>query len=139
MDMHYEATTSFSLSSSFEYHIADYDAKADWNLRTDYQHPVSFVHKADGKGFVAKAGINYAFALTKASTLEIKGDERELPSEKAEDHKTWSIGLVYSWSKWSTDVGVDYLFLTSGITAATLLNEVNWESRSLKLSLSYKF
>ena len=114
-DISFEVMTRLLLSSSLEYHTAYYEAKADWNLREDFQHPVSFTHEADGKGLVIKIGINHFFA----------------------EH--WDIGLTYSWQKWSTDPGYDRVFFATGQTSTQRLNEVNWDSQSVNLSLSYKF
>ena len=39
-----------------EYHDISYDAEANWNLRSDFRHPVSFVHEANGSGILYKLG-----------------------------------------------------------------------------------
>lgn len=114
MDISFEVMTNLFLSSTLEYHRVDYGANANWNLREDFQHPVSFTHEADGKGTAMKFGISHFFA----------------------DH--WGIGLLYSRQKWSASGGYDRLFLATGETITTKLNEVNWDSRSINLLLSYK-
>ena len=94
---------------------ADYEAEADWNLISTFAHPLSFTQAADGKGFVANAGIEYTF----------------IPK--------WNAGLMVGWTKWSTDRGVETLFWSDGDTSPGILNEANWTSKSLNLSISYKF
>ena len=36
--------------ASVEYHDVDYEARGDWNLRGDFEHPRSFKHDAEGSG-----------------------------------------------------------------------------------------
>lgn len=115
MDISLELTTNLSLFSSLEYHLVDYDAKANWSLREDFAHPVSFTHEADGNATAIKIGISHFFV----------------------EH--WAIGLLYSRQKWSAGGGYDRLFLATGQTTTTKLNEVNWDSRSINLSLSCRF
>ncbi|UCG99848.1 MAG: hypothetical protein JSU78_05275 [Deltaproteobacteria bacterium] len=113
MDISFEVMTNLFLSSSLEYHLVDYQARANWNLREDFAHPVSFSHNADGKGTAMKIGISHFFA----------------------EH--WAIGLLYGRQKWSASGGYDYLFLATGETITSKLNEVDWDSRSINLLLSY--
>jgi hypothetical protein len=95
------------LALSFEYHTADYEADAYWNLRG-----FGFTHEADGTGLVAKIGIDHTFS------------------------RHWRVGLLYGWNKWYTDEGIDKIV---GQAETQTLNEVNWTSQSINLSLSYKF
>lgn len=114
IDMCYKIS-NIHLMSSLEYHRADYEASADWNLIDDFQHPVSFIHTADGDGIVIDLGINYILS------------------------GNWSAGFNYCYYSWSTDAGYDTVFLATGQAAVSRLNEVKWESRSFNLSISYKF
>lgn len=52
-----EGANNLSSFLLVEYHIADYYAEANWNLRTDFQHPKSFEHWANGKGYVTSFGV----------------------------------------------------------------------------------
>ncbi|MBN1849761.1 MAG: autotransporter domain-containing protein [Deltaproteobacteria bacterium] len=106
-------TTTFTLSG--EYHDADYSAEADWNLRQDFQHPVSFMHDADGQGTTLKAGFEKAL------------------------NKRWTIGLNYVRHDWSTEPGTDRVFFSNETTSETRLNEVKWESEAVNLSMGYRF
>ncbi len=115
MDAFFKVTKNVSLSSSLEFHTANYKAKADWNLRDDFAHPVSYTHKAKGKGIVIKVGIN--------KTLD----------------KHWNVGLMTIWQDWRTSSGIDKLYFSTGETISTKLNKVDWESKSINLFFSYKF
>lgn len=97
----------------FEYHIADYYAKANWNLRTDFDHPKSFEHTADGYGLLLGLGAGY----------------------KLSDR--WTINLSGDAQSWRIDDGIDRVFFSDGTTAETRLNEVEWKSFSTMLGMSY--
>ena len=99
----------------FEYHWADYEAEADWNLRDVFKHPKSFTHDADGDGWIIRAGLNLVL-------------QRHV-----------ALNFNFDYQDWSTDSGTDKVFLADGDTAKTRLNEVNWTSYSLALGLSVRF
>ena len=105
----------FETFFSYEYHWADYEAEADWNLRDDFQHPKSFTHDADGNGWIFRTGFN--FILQRNIALNFNCDYQD----------------------WSTDSGTDKIYFADGTTAKTRLNEVNWTSYSLGLGLSIRF
>lgn len=48
-----DAGEATRLRFDLEYHYVDYRAEADWNLRDDWAHPVSFVHDTRATGVVA--------------------------------------------------------------------------------------
>ena len=100
---------------SAQNHDAEYEAKADWNLREDFAHPVSFVHFADGEGLTIKTGIEKVF------------------------EEGWRIGLDYIGRNWFTDPGIDTVFFSDGATESTRLNKVTWKSESINLSFGYGF
>jgi len=107
--------SKWTFTTSVEYHWVDYSAEADWNLRDDFQHPRSFKHEADGDGWVAGVGISYAF------------------------NGGFSVGLSGSYLNWKTNPGIDRLFLANGTHVDTRLNEVNWESTSLSVTLGWDY
>ena len=43
----------------YDLYYTDLKAEADWNLRTDFAHPVSFEQVGDGKGYAATLGYTY--------------------------------------------------------------------------------
>jgi hypothetical protein len=114
-DLDFEIIYQIHMISSIEYHTASFEAYADWNLRDDFSHPVSFMHEAEGQGRIINVGINRMFA------------------------ERWLIGLMYGWQEWKTDPGTDTLFWSGGGATRSTLNEVNWESRSVNLSIGYNF
>ncbi|HLC18262.1 MAG TPA: TonB-dependent receptor [Thermodesulfobacteriota bacterium] len=116
----YGADISFTqkdltLRGTFEYHAASYRALADWNLRSDFAHPVSFEHTADGSGYLVALLIDYAVT------------------------ERWSVRGGVDYQDWQTDYGVDRTFFSDGSTSDTRLNEVNWDSLSATLGLGCRF
>ncbi len=105
----------FSGFVRFEYHWADYYAEADWNLRTDFKHPKSFEHEAEGRGYVFRTGGEYYV------------------------NDTWSFNFNWDIQSWETDAGVDRTFFNSGAILETQLNEVNWDSFALRLGATARF
>lgn len=99
----------------FEYHWADYYGSANWNLRSDFQHPKSYEHTADGVGFVFNLGTAYHF------------------------NDRWSIDLNADIQDWETGKGIDRTFFSSGTISETQLNEVNWDSYAIMLGAACRF
>jgi hypothetical protein len=87
------------LTADLVYHQVSYSAKADWNLISQFSHPVSFRQVADGYGLNADAGLVFSLG----------------------QHITFSMGAGYT--NWQTGKGTDRLYLVSGQTNATRLNE----------------
>ena len=108
----FEAVT---LNLYLEHHWANYNAKADWNLRTDYQHPVSFRHSADGTGLIYGLGAAFYF------------------------NPKLALSMALDASRWETDEGTDRVFLTSGAVGYTRLNRVRWDSKTFSLGMTYHF
>lgn len=104
-----------SIMAAYQYHIATYDAKANWNLRSDFQHPVSFEHTGNGSGWVAKLGLSYQL------------------------YTNWAITLTDIYQKWQITNGTDTTFFSDGSIGATKLNEVNWQSNAIQLGARYSF
>ncbi len=99
----------------FEYHWADYYGSANWNLRSDFQHPKSFEHTADGYGLVFRLAAGY--------------------------HVTdrWTLDFCSDIQDWETNAGIDRTFFSNGLTMETRLNEVNWQSKAFMFGSTYKF
>ncbi|OOQ57624.1 hypothetical protein [Mucilaginibacter pedocola] len=87
-----------SLNGNIQYTQANYNAKADWNLISSFQHPVSYRHIAKGYGLEAGASLNYH--LTKNIAVNAGG----------------------GYYTWQTGEGIDELFLSSGGSEKTQLN-----------------
>jgi hypothetical protein len=116
IDLELRPSPHFSLFGSVEYHWPDYEGEADWNLRSDLAHPVSFRHEADnGDGLVLTLRGNYLFS------------------------NQWSLDLAWVYCDFSASDGIDMTFMASGASFATKFNEVNWQSSAVNLALSYRF
>ena len=99
----------------FEFHWALYDAKADWNLREEFAHPLSFEHEAQGTGMRVMVGLGAALS------------------------ERWALELGYTQQQWSAEDGTDRVFFSDGTYTETRLNAVNWNSRALGLFVRYQF
>lgn len=109
-------TESFSLSASLEYHYAEYDGTANWNLRADFAHPESFTHEADGYGIVG----------------DIEGKYRL--NEKL------SLNFSIKYQDWQADKdGIDTTFFSDGSSLTTKFNSANWQSLGANIGVVYHF
>lgn len=115
LEVAYAPANSLRLFGSAEYHLGDYEAEADWNLRDDFAHPVSFAHAADYSGVTIEGGVNYRFS------------------------ENWSTQISAKYLKWTTDSGIDTTYMADGSVGKTRLNETRWESRSITFGFSYHF
>lgn len=114
-DISYKIMEKLTLSGVFEYHWADYEAVANWNLRNDFEHPKSFEHIADGNGILLSAAVDYTF------------------------NKHWGIGFLANYQEWSADAGIHRVFTSNGAIGVTRLNEVNWESYAAEIGVTISF
>lgn len=100
-----------------ELHQALYYAEANWNLRDTFMHPKSFDHQADGRGLVIEASYAYTFKLPQAKDL--------------------TLALSYRRDRWQAENGLDTLYLVSGQTVTTRLNEVLWSADAVALGIKF--
>lgn len=114
-DLNYQFSPRWQLSGTAELHWGEMKAEADWNLRTDFAHPVSFRQIADAYGLVLGVASTYAL------------DDR------------WALHLDGNYSDWWTDPGLDQIYFADGAVGSTRLNEVNWSSFALLAGLQYRF
>jgi hypothetical protein len=120
LNLRLEADARNSVIINAEYHRADYYAEANWNLREDLAHPVSFKHWTQGYGFIA------SMAFRRAVT----------------EH--WDIIARMEAQNWRGGAGVDILYTINNTTkvlqpTATRFNEVNWQSLSAGVAAIYHF
>ncbi len=126
IDFSLETDKQLSLFGIIEYHWPDYAAEANWNLRPDFAHPVSFTHTAEGQGLLLSAGWEYQF----------------LPR--------WAVSVALEYLDWTTKRGTAIDFNADGTLGISCLNpdgsdqfnclnEVNWESQSLTLGIVHRF
>ena len=111
----YEVNDRIRLEGALEYHWIEYFAQADWNLRSDFDHPVSFEHEAKGSGVVWNFKGTYAL------------DEQ------------WSALLRLEFQRWQTDSGTDRTYFSDGGVGVARLNEVNWDSFAFGAGVEYRF
>jgi len=110
-----ETERGWSMLANLEYHLVDYSASANWNLRADMAHPVSFKHSATGDGFVMSLGASYPV------------------------NKKWKLDLILERQNWSTQAGSDQVFMADGTVGYTRLNEVNWDSTAYYFGIAREF
>ncbi len=111
-----------SMYLHLERHWPKYEAKANWNLRDDFAHPVSFEHEANGRGWVMELGWH---------------------NQPARNDWVW--GASMTLQSWTTSSGTDRTFLVipgppcnGNCYTEGILNEVNWFSKSINITLSKK-
>lgn len=122
VDLEIKPVNNFIMTSFFEFHFAEYEAKANWNLRSDFSHPVSFEHWGDGDygpsdGYGIVAGLDFTFNLS----------------------RFWAVNIGAKYQQWKVENGIDRVYPAIGSPGDTRLNEVNWESLSGALGLTYRF
>ncbi|WP_319521592.1 hypothetical protein [uncultured Desulfosarcina sp.] len=107
--------TRIGILFSGEMHWFDYDAEANWNLRDEYRHPISFTHEAEGCGY--RVGAKMLF----------------------ETQGRWGMHAGMNVQEMTTDSGLDRIFYADGSTGDTRLNEVRWRSFTFEAGVSYRF
>ena len=110
-----ETERGWAVIVNAEYHLADYSASANWNLRSDLAHPVSFRHAATGEGFVMSLGASYPVG------------------------KNWKVNFTLEHQQWTTRAGSDWVYLADGTVGYARLNAVNWDSTAYNLGIARKF
>lgn len=114
LDVGFDLAQNLEIKLGYEYHDADFYAEADWNLRSDLQHPVSYTHEANGAGHVIDFTIQIPFV-------------------------TWVLGLEAKQSLWEAEPGTITFYSSNGSISTQQLNVVTWESRQLMLNAKFFF
>lgn len=83
LDGDLKAGDRLTLSGSVKHHWFNYQAEANWNLRSDLAHPVSFRHQDNGQGW--EAGIGAAIRLNGTHWLSLEATKRELKTRHGKD------------------------------------------------------
>ncbi len=115
LDLGVAPTPTLTFTGSGEYHFGEYLGEANWNLRSDLAHPVSFDHQADATGIVLALGSEWAFS------------------------RRWALTGRFHYQKWQSEAGLDRVFLANRTIGATRFNEVNWESSALMVGARCRF
>jgi len=97
-------TEGLSLGAMVALHGAAYIALADWNLRPDFAHPVSFVHRAIGLGVEGEISLDFRI------------------------NQWWALKCSFGIEYWEAGPGLDITFKNDGGYSMTRLNEVVWRS-----------
>jgi len=115
--MHFRAhvTEAIALTGTLELHIAEYEGVADWTLRDDFAHPVSFRHSADGYGIVAGVGATWRLV------------------------DVLSLGLGLDYQNWRCEDGNSRTYFADGTETENPLHEVNWTRLSVAAKVSGAF
>jgi hypothetical protein len=101
---------------SLAYHFwADYQAEANWNLREDLAHPVSFEHDTGGSGISLQA--EWLIRIT----------------------CHLNVNLNWNYGRWQTDAGTVTVHFANGGEQFTRLNGVHWQSQSIMVGLAFRF
>jgi hypothetical protein len=103
------------ITAQSTYRQLNYSAKANWNLIEDFEHPVSFRHKAKGYGLQNSFGVQYLF------------------NEKI------SVSLNGQLGHWTTGKGTDTLYRTNGEVNVTQLNQTHRNSATLGAGIQFLF
>lgn len=113
-DVQFALAEGAQMQARLEVHWPQFDAQANWNLRDDFDHPVSFEHEADGNAYVF--GLNWRKPLLDGQ---------------------WVLGLDYDYQLWETDPGNDYTYgANCNCYGLTQLNGVNWKTSAIHITFS---
>ena len=115
VNVDYQASKKIKMTVGIEYHWVEYFAQADWNLRSDFAHPVSFEHETTGTGLVWNFKGSYQL------------------------NEKWSWLCSGNIQNWETESGTDRTFFSDGRVGKTRLNHVNWNSYALTTGVQYQF
>lgn len=83
---------SQQLIALVRYHKMRYTGRGNWNLRSDFQHPVSFKHKADAQG--VSLDIDYERRFTKNIWGRVKVSYQAFKTQKGADTTYFSNGTI---------------------------------------------
>lgn len=114
-EAYFDATAQLRVTAKYFRRWINYEADANWNLRSDLAHPVSFSHSAVGYGNVAALAARYEV------------DERI------------AFGLLFEFENYRTDSGSDVIYGSNGGVGFTVLNEVYWRSSRWLATLTANF
>lgn len=116
VDLEYQPSPTFELYGSIELHSAEYEADANWNLRDDFRHPISFEQDSrdEATGIVANFGAKVGL-------------------------NNFMLNLDLCYQEWQVEDGIDRTYFSNGTIGVTRVNEVNWESLSASVGLTTRF
>lgn len=98
-----------------ERHQVEFDAKANWNLRSDLAHDVSFAQTGEGDGYIATVGYSYAL------------------------NESWDCYLNVTKQNLAISDGYDHTFMSDGSGFVSRLNEVRFDVLNTQIGTRYIF
>lgn len=107
-----------NISLRYAYFDTNFDAKARWNLREDFEQPVSFIHNGQGDGHELELGYRYLLC------------------------GNFSLSARWNLVNYRISRGYDqtfFIFNNLPFSYVTRLNEVLYQNKSLQLGLEYLF
>lgn len=114
-DLFYDAE-KLRLKGGFEVHyVYEYEAVANWNLRSDFSHPESFRHYSDGVGLVISLSGDYTVS------------------------ESLSVNATAGGRVFHARPGTDRIFFADGTISDSRLNEVNWDSIHASMGVTYRY
>ena len=113
----FQLLDSLLLTLGTEFHIAYYYAAAKWNLRTDFQQPLSFEHFSTFNNFGGNVDLQLKYFFS----------------------SNWAVSTEFAFRYRYAQGGVDKTYFASGTSSSVRLNEVIWYSFGGNLGVSYHF
>lgn len=110
-----ELNEQTTLDLGFRFDDLDYEAEADWNLRDDFAHPVSFRQYSSGTGLTATLGMT-----------------RRVSSR-------WSVQGALQYKDWSAEDGLDRVYGADGTILDTRFNGADWQSLGAWVQTRYRY
>ncbi|CBL47016.1 Hypothetical protein HDN1F_34330 [gamma proteobacterium HdN1] len=104
-----------TLRIGYQQIFARFRAVADWNLRTDFQHPRSFSHAANATA--SHLNLDYQWHV----------------------NERWAINLRWFHERWISNTGTDTVYLASGERVRSRLGEAGWRSTGYNLGMQMRF
>ena len=104
-----------SLVARTEIHSAEFSAQANWNLRNDFMHPVSFEHDATGAGLVNSISLFYNVS------------------------RNFLINSRLGYQTWNAQTGEELTYFSSGVVEKRELKRIEWDSMSISFGALYQF
>jgi hypothetical protein len=108
-------TERLSLGAVLALHGAAYVALADWNLRPDFAHPISFVHRAIGLGVEGEIFLDFVI------------------------NRWWALRCSFGIEYWEAGPGLDVTYKNDGSHLVTRLNEVVWRSMTVSIGPALRY
>ena len=111
--MDYDVNENWSTQIAIEGYLSKYYAYGNWNLIEDFEKPISYEHKGNGKKIFTTTGFSYALS----------------PNTR--------LGIQYNLGHFNVKNGKDHLYHKADGVLRTRLNDANETKHSFLLTLRY--